>query len=220
MPKHNPKLDRPAKKKNKESYSREKDSYEDYRNNSPAYMVLIFVGLVLVVAVLFIFVFNNEGTRIEKYDTVRLDYDIYTYSAYTNHEDPFETHRNYWVNVCSRYDDTCETGGIIDGFYNELVGRRVGDTLNNKFIGKCIDADKNGYDDHSGGMALSYGFSNDTYFNTDLILWFHIKEINKSTLIEIDLDAAFICEENNRKHFEMSYYIIIVNRKNPLLLSI
>ena len=217
MPKHNPKLDKPARKRKKDSYPKEKDSYENVQNYTAYYMAVVFISIVVVVAFLFIFIFNDEGIRVEKYDNVLLDYDIYTHASYQSHSDPFESHKDYWVNVCSRYDDACEGNGLILGFYNELVGQKVGTILNYQFILKCIDNDMDGIDDYTDEPALSYGNTSDTYLNTDLILWFNIKELNKSSSGEEDAAAGIMSAKSDKKQNDMLYYVIIINRKNPLL---
>ena len=216
MPKHNPKLDKTRKNK-KESYYKETDPYEDSQNLSPLYMAVIFISLIIVIAILFVFVFNDTGIKVEKYDNVLLDYDMYTYTAYEKHSDPFSSQENVWLNVCSRYDDTCEGEGLIVGFYDELIGRREGDIANFVFILKCIDKNMDGVDDFTGRAALSYGNTTDTYFNTDLILWFHIKDINKSSSAT-DLTAAYKSGECDENQLKVINYIIIINRKNPLTL--
>jgi len=189
MPKHNPKLDQPSKNKKKEGYKREVDSYEDFKNYTPLYMAIIFIGILIIVGILIVYVFNQEGMKVEQYDLVKLDYEFYTLKAYEGQRKPFISKTDTWLNVCSRYDSDCQ-GGLIKGFYNELLGRKVGDSTNYKLLEKCIDKNKDGYDDYTGKTALSYGFEDDTYFNTDIVFWFRVRAIEKKSSNNGEVTAA------------------------------
>lgn len=178
--KHNPKLSEKAKRgKQKKPIKRAYEVEEEYQNYARYYMAIIALIVFIIIALLFIIRFSSNPERVEKYDLVKLDYEIYTLEEYENHEDPSIKKTNKWVNVCSRYDDNCKDGLIL-GFYNNLLGKKVGDVLNYELFEKCVDKDKDGKDDITGEDALSYGFPEDKLYDTDIVLWFKVLEINKS----------------------------------------
>ncbi len=178
MPKHNPKLEKNGNKKKDSTNKKEEESYEYERSYAHIYMAVIFVGIIIIIVVLFINVFNPSIERVEQYDKVKLDYKIYTLEQYDDHEDPEIKKTNTWVNACSRYDDDCDKG-LIEGFYQELLGKKEDDVAEKSFKA-CIDKDKDGEDDNTGDEALSYGFSNDDLYDTDIVVWFKVIQINKS----------------------------------------
>ncbi len=178
MPKHNPKLEKNGNKNKDSSTDKEPESYEYGRSYAHILMIAIFVGIVLIIIVVFFNVYNPSVERIEQYDKVKLDYKIYTSDQYNNHEDPEIKKTNTWVNACSRYDDDCEKG-LIEGFYQELLGKKEGD-VGEKPLDACVDKDKDGEDDSSGEEALSYGFPDDKLYDEDIVIWYKIIQINKS----------------------------------------
>ena len=76
--KHNPKLDESRDNKKKSSYQGKIEVYENLRSHSKFYMALVFVGVIVVIIVLVVTVFTQSGVRIQNYDLVRLDYQIYS----------------------------------------------------------------------------------------------------------------------------------------------
>lgn len=213
-PKHNPKLDRPKDKKEERSKVVE-DKYEYQRNYTALYMILVFFGIVIGIVLLFVFVFNAPGTRIEKYDKVKLDYKIYTLEQYDDHEAPEIKKDGKWLNCCSRYDDECDNG-LIEGFYKELLGKKVGDICDNKLFEACKDNDEDGEDDGTGEDALSYGFPDDDLYDTDIVLWFKVLEIKKkgSTNAEVGIPWDSVNkQEPNSKVLEIFKYTIFFNEK-------
>ena len=212
--KHNPKLDQSDDKKKKGLYQREVDQYEEERNYSKYYMILVFVGALAVISILIFVVFTQGGTRIEQYDLVRLDYRIYTSEDYYDHKDPTIEEMNTWVNVCSRYDSECDSG-LIKGFYDALLGKRAGDLVNAKPIDKCIDLNKDGKDDYSGKEALSYGYpKNHSLYNTDIVLYFKIHEVNKSSSTEIQAHTSSGYQKvKNDGYHNLINYILVFKRE-------
>lgn len=207
--KHNPKL---SKKKSQEEPKRpyEEDQYEYSKNYTPLYMIIAFVSIVLVIVLLFVFVFNTEAELVQKYDDVNLDYDIYTLEQYEDHEDP-EIHKtDVWVNCCSRYDDDCEKG-LIQGFYEKLLGKREGDVINFELIEACRDKDEDGEDDATGDDALSYGFEDDELYDTDIVLWAKILKIKKASAEKEEDTESYISYYSSNgilNMIETLYYVL------------
>lgn len=213
MPKHNPKLEQPNGKDKKASSQKGVDSYKEHKSYQKIYMTMIFIGVIAVITIIFFFIFGDQGLRVEKYDLVKLDYKIYTHDDYENNKDPTINKKKVWLNVSSRYDDKSEDD-IIVGFYKELLGKKIGDTLPNKLIEKCRDKDKDEKDDTSGEDALSYGFPSDDLYNTDIVLWFHILDINKSGPEDgVEISSAQISSDFNKRDVNIFIIIIINNRK-------
>ena len=192
MPKHNPKLNKKDdKKKKRRSRYIDGEPYEfekDYTKSIMSFLVIVIIGVIIFLVVV---VYDEEAPRVEQYDLVKLNYEIYSLEDYNENRPPTIQETNYWVNACHRYDSSCECHGnnsqllyecnysLIKGFYNELMGRKEGDKVNSKYIDACIDKDKDGFDDFSGEEALSYGFPNDTLYNTEIVLKFEILRLQK-----------------------------------------
>ncbi|MFO8020682.1 MAG: hypothetical protein R6U96_18810 [Promethearchaeia archaeon] len=171
---HNPKLSEDNKDKKratkKPSY---KDEYYEYEKSyTKYYMIAIFIGLLVVILVIYSTVYNAPGPRVEQYDGVKLNYEIYTVDQYDNQEDPTIEEINTWVNACaSNTDDTCENG-VFESFYKKLLGKREGDVCNYEPIEDC---ECENYGDLDG---------------EDVVLWFKVLEINK-TAQTTELESSF-----------------------------
>ncbi|MHA1149921.1 MAG: hypothetical protein ACTSR8_16920 [Promethearchaeota archaeon] len=212
--KHNPKLS--EKKKPQAPIRPYEEPYEYSKNYTPLYMAVVFIAVIVIIALLFAFFFNAEAKKVQKYDEVKLDYDIYTLEQYEDHKDP-EIHKtNKWVNCCSRYDDDCE-GGLIQGFYEKLLGKKEGDIINYELIKACKDDDKDGKDDKTGEDALSYGFESDKLYDTDIVIWAKVLEINKTSDSENENTEAFIKYYENSgimKSIQIFQYILFLKRES------
>lgn len=219
MPKHNPKLDKKKDKKNRDYTPYYGDDIEYKRSYTKYYMILVAVGVVVILFVMLSFIFADPGPQIEKYDEVRLDYEIYSLDQYENNKEPEIKETNVWVNVCHRYDDDCEAGddGLIKGFYNKLLGLSEGDILNFELIPRCKDLDKDGEDDATGEDALSYGFEDDKLYNKEIVLWFKVREINKSSIDDTSENRLFTYEDDylipKATNYISNHYLIAVQKK-------
>lgn len=209
MPKHNPKLRKPDHGKRANRNQAEEEPYDAYqKDNTKYYMAAIVIAVLAIVVFMVVFVRDTDTVkRVGPYDLVNLDYTVYTYEQYDNGEEPTIRATNQWVNACSRYDSNCRCGygsnesieycakSLILGFYNKLIGAKEGDIVNNYYIKACIDDDRDGVDDHTGESALSYGFKNDSLYDTDIILSFKIYHISKkqtpSSSALLDLSSLF-----------------------------
>jgi hypothetical protein len=211
--KHNPKLGEKSGKSKKGSSQRDIDPYEEKRSYSQFYMALVFVGVVVVIIALVFVVFTQSGIRIQQYDSVRIHYEIYTLADYESHNPPSIKETNTWLNVCSRYDSDCE-GGLIKGFYYNLLGKRDGDILNYQLLERCRDADGDGINDlDPPNEALSYGNTTDLLYDKDIVLWFKIHEINVS--ISTEAQAQISCEGKIVRSSDINNlvnYILVIKR--------
>ncbi len=215
--KHNPKLSQKRKSaKTKKNIEESYEEYEDYKNYTPYYMAIIAITVFIVIIVLFAVTFGSNVERVQKHDLVKLDYEIYTLDEYENHEDPSIKKTNTWVNVCSRYDDDCKDG-LIQGFYDKLIGKKVGDVVNYELIKACIDKDKDGKDDITGEDALSYGFPEDELYDTDIVLWFKVLEINKSSSEEESAEPASLNINNGFLNSFFCEFLFIIDKKAKFL---
>ena len=70
--------------------------------------------------------------------------------------------------------------GLILGIYNNLHGNGIFFESGLIWLNRCVDQDRNGIDDLTGDMALTYGNSSDLYFNTSLIIEFKVLGIQKA----------------------------------------
>ena len=210
--KHNPKLEKSRYKKKKDSSKGEIDSYKGHRKYNRSYMLLVIISLGGVIAILLIVFSNQGGTRIEKDDLVKLDYEIYTLTNYETGKEPTFSELDSWVRVVTRYDEKYSSG-LIKGFYNKLIGKTVGDILTFNF-NKCRDVDKDGFNDDSPGQeALSFGFPGDTLYDTPIVIWFRVIEINKTISTEAQSGSVLIEKYDVWNNAEILNYPLVLNRK-------
>ena len=139
-------------------------------------VVIILTGLII-----YAFYFSNlpSVVYIQKYDSVKIQY-----AAWESDE-----RKNYNV-LDPLYDDTIwvtmvpitenDTTGLILGLYDNLLGKGISFESGLLWLDKCIDQDRNGIDDLTGAVALSYGNSSDLYFNTSLMIEFKVLGIQKA----------------------------------------
>jgi len=207
--KHNPKVEKPSDSKKNGDYRTETDLYREQRSHSRLYMLLVFIAIAATITTLLFVVITESGVRVSKYDNVRLDYRIYTYTDYENHKNPTIEEINVWVNACSRYDEACEGEGLIKGFYNNLLGMREGGIFGPKLLEKCIDPDWDGYNDlyNDEREALSFGNESDLLYRTDIIIWFKVHEINKTVPIELEVQHSVHSGKQTKNIIQIFDYI-------------
>ncbi|MFW5895318.1 MAG: hypothetical protein ACOCT9_01110 [archaeon] len=177
---HNPKLseDNKDKKKKTKKPSYEGGYYEYEKSYTKYYMIAIFIGLLIVIVIIYSTVYNAPGPRVEQYDGVKLNYELYTLDQYDNHEDPTIKETNKWVNVCIADGDTECTNGVFESFYERLLGKKEGDICNYELIEECECPN---YKELDG---------------EDVVIWFEVLEINKTTQ-STPAEASFSCSSLN-----------------------
>jgi len=83
--------------------------------------------------------------------------------------------------------------GLILGLYNELLGKGLNYDSGLIWLNKCVDQDRNGIDDNTGQLALTYGNSSDMYFDTCLMIQFRVIDFQKYGYVPpIELDPAVV----------------------------
>ena len=148
-------------------------------------MLAIFVGLIIVILIIYSTVYNTPGPRVEQYDGVKLNYEIYTLDQYNNQEDPTIKKTNEWINACvTNQDDNCDNG-IFEGFYDKLIGKKEGDVCNYEPIEDCECKQYEALD------------------GEDIILWFKVLEINKS-MTTTNTEASFNSNKIISSHITLS----------------
>ena len=137
--------------------------------------VSAIVATILIISLLFI---SIPSVRVEKNDSVRLDYIVWVSDEDENYDalNP-ELDAILWINVIPVTEN--ESTGLILGLYNNLLGKKINFDSGLLWLNKCIDQDRNGIDDSTGQVALTYGNSTDLYFNTCLMIQFRILDIQK-----------------------------------------
>ena len=113
-----------------------------------------------------------------KYDSVEMDYTVWE-------SDEAETYNplnpvfdaRVWVTLIPITEN--DTTGLILGLYNNLLGKGRLYESNLIWLNKCIDQNRDGIDDNTSQVALTYGNSTDQYFNTCLMIRFKILTIQK-----------------------------------------
>ena len=140
--------------------------------------VIIFLTVVLVIA----FFYSIPGSiRIQKYDSVKIDYQVWESDEDENYNvlNPI-LDTTLWITMISITDNY--STGLILGLYNNLLGKELFFESGLLWLNKCIDQDRNGSDDITGNIALTYGNSSDLYFNTPLMIEFKVLGIQKADL--------------------------------------
>jgi len=130
--------------------------------------------------------FMNLSTNphtVDKYDRVEIDYLVWE----SDESQSFisttpEINVTSWIKMIPISEN--ETSGLILGLYNNLIRKRIYFDSGIIWLNKCIDQDRDGIDDSTGELALTYGKSSDSLFNTCLIIRFKVLDIEKDTFIQ------------------------------------
>ena len=145
-------------------------------------VVATIVFVILVGVIVFAFFYNNPvAIHIQKYDTVEIQYTAWESDERKNYNelDPLYDD-TIWVTMVPITEN--DTTGLILGLYDNLLGKGISFESGLLWLDKCIDQDRNGIDDLTGAVALSYGNSSDLYFNTPLMIEFKVLGIQKASL--------------------------------------
>jgi hypothetical protein len=151
------------------------------KSRTRIWMILIFVGIVGILSVLLFITLNPpEVDIIEQYDVAKLEYFVWTEENYDNDRTKVSiSNYSMIVNVTTRYDNKVD-GGLIKGFYDEILGKTVG-YQKILWLNRTVDLDKDGKDDYTGYDAKSYGFPEDgELFNKTIVISYRILTIQKS----------------------------------------
>ncbi len=145
----------------------------------------IVIGAVSTIAILLIvfglvqpFLSSSQTVVIQKYDLVKIDYQIWESDASKNYNvfnPSFDD--TIWITMIPITENS--TSGLILGLYDNLLGKQKYYESDLIWLDKCIDQDRNGIDDLSGRSALSFGNSTDLHFNTYLMIKFNVLDVQK-----------------------------------------
>ncbi|MBA7517400.1 hypothetical protein ES705_09453 [subsurface metagenome] len=123
-------------------------------------------------------IFNSQPIKIQKHDLVKIDYQMWESDKYKDYNILNPLFDDIiWITVIPITENS--SSGLILGLYNNLLGKRKFYESDLIWVNKCIDQDRNGIDDITGDIALSYGNSTDQYFNTCLMIKFKVLDIQK-----------------------------------------
>jgi len=89
-----------------------------------------------------------------------------------------------WVTMIPITENS--TSGLILGLYNNLIKKELYFESELIWLNRCIDQNRDGIDDFTGNLALTYGNSSDLYFNTCLMIQFKVLDILKGSGTPID----------------------------------
>jgi len=138
---------------------------------------LIFVSLIMI--------FSNDTNNIEKYDDVKIEYTVWV----SNEDEDYNPlnpilDTTIWVIMIPITDNS--STGLILGLYNNLIGKGLYFESGLIWLNRCIDQNRDGIDDFTGNLALTYGNSSDLYFDTSLMIQFKVLDIQKGSGTPID----------------------------------
>ena len=140
--------------------------------------VIVFVIFILIMGLTLPFLFRSQSTVIQKYDLVKIDYQMWESDSRKNYNilDPLYDDI-IWITMIPITENS--TSGLILGLYDNLLASQRYYKSELIWLDRCIDQDRNGIDDLSGKLALSFGNSTDLYFNTHLMIKFEVLDIQK-----------------------------------------
>ncbi|MBA7514604.1 hypothetical protein ES705_06636 [subsurface metagenome] len=154
-------------------------------------IIVSFIALITFGAVFGSMIFNS-AFFVSKYDTVKIDYVVWESDqshAYDALHPLFDD--IVFLNITPITE--ASEDGLMLGLYNNLLGKGLNYDSGLIWLNKCVDQDRNGIDDNTGQLALTYGNSSDMYFNTCLMIQFRVLDIQKyGYLPPIELDPAVV----------------------------
>ncbi len=146
---------------------------------------IIPVIVFCLIFVLLIMIFSNDTNNIEKYDDVKIEYTVWV-SDEDEDYNPLNPilDTTIWVTMIPITENS--TSGLILGLYNNLIKKELYFESELIWLNRCIDQNRDGIDDVTGNLALTYGNSSDLYFNTCLMIQFKVLDIQKGSGTPID----------------------------------
>ncbi len=149
------------------------------RNTQKKILIISLVVVSVILGFTMSEIFNSQPIKIQKHDLVKIDYQMWESDKYRDHDILNPLFDDIiWITVIPITENS--SSGLILGLYNNLVGKKKFYESELIWLDKCIDQDRNGIDDITGDVALSYGNSTDQYFNTCLMIKFKVLDIQKT----------------------------------------
>jgi len=148
------------------------------RNTQKKILIISLVVVSVILGFIMSEIFNSQPIKIQKHDLVKIDYQMWESDKYKDYDILNPLFDDIiWITVIPITENS--SSGLILGLYNNLLGKRKFYESDLIWVNKCIDQDRNGIDDITGDIALSYGNSTDQYFNTCLMIKFKVLDIQK-----------------------------------------
>ena len=149
------------------------------RNTQKKILIISLVVVSVILGFTMSEIFNSQPIKIQKHDLVKIDYQMWESDKYRDYDILNPLFDDIiWITVIPITENS--SSGLILGLYNNLVGKKKFYESELIWLDKCIDQDRNGIDDITGDVALSYGNSTDQYFNTCLMIKFKVLDIQKA----------------------------------------
>ncbi|KKN18006.1 hypothetical protein LCGC14_0960100 [marine sediment metagenome] len=168
----------PKKVKENHHYIKRLRKSQKLQKIHPKISIPIIATFLLVIFSFFFYNSSIQIPRVEKYDSVKIDY-----IGWESDEDENYNLLNpiiditVWVLMVPITENG--STGLVMGLYNNLLNKQQFYDSGLVWLNKCIDQNRDGVDDNTGRPALTYGNSTDQYFNTSLIIQFRILNIQK-----------------------------------------
>lgn len=148
------------------------------RNTQKKILIISLVVVSVILGFIMSEIFNSQPIKIQKHDLVKIDYQMWESDKYRDYNTLNPLFDDIiWITVIPITENS--SSGLILGLYNNLLGKWKFYESDLIWVNKCIDQDRNGIDDITGDVALSYGNSTDQYFNTCLMIKFKVLGIQK-----------------------------------------
>ena len=156
-----------------------KNIYQNLRKAQKKILVISIVIIGVLLGFIASEIFNSSFTGIQEHDVVKVDYQIWESNKYREYDVLNPLFDDViWITVIPITENA--SSGLILGLYNNLLGKKKFYESELIWLDKCVDQDRNGIDDITGDIALSYGNGTDQYFNTCLMIRFKVLDIYKS----------------------------------------
>jgi len=166
---------------------------------------IIPVIVFCLIFVLLIMIFSNDSRVVEKYDDVKIDYTVWV----SNEDEDYNPlnpilDTTIWVIMIPITDNS--STGLILGLYNNLIKKELHFDSGLIWLNRCIDQNRDGIDDFTGNIALTYGNSSDLYFNTCLMIQFKVLDIQEGSGSRTPIDwSGFI------QFFQMLFPVLLLS---------
>ncbi len=115
-------------------------------------------------------------TGIQIGDDVELEYTLWIATPGTGPSGSVDSSGSPYQGPAT-FPTTVQKGGLINGFYYEILGMGVGETKTFD-VPANIDANGDGYDDNTNQEVLSYGSPSHDLYNTNLVFRVTVISIN------------------------------------------
>jgi len=161
------------------SLTKSKSIIKNMRKPKKRMLIISLVVVSVILGFTMSEIFNSQPIKIQKHDLVKINYQMWESDKYRDYDNLNPLFDDIiWITVIPITESP--SSGLILGLYNNLLGKKKFYESDFIWLDKCIDQDRDGIDDITGDIALSYGNSTDQYFNTCLMIKFKVFDIQKA----------------------------------------